>query len=447
MQIANSVESPVGRGAAVRVRRAASVVAAIARGSAVAAFALLSLSRCLARLGAGRLTGRSGAANTIVAEEMAAFARRVGGAWIKICQILATRRDVFSEDGAAILRGLHDRVGGQASLSTRGLRDALGPEADLIVDFDPEPIASGSIAYVHKARLARTGQPVILKFRRAGVQKLISADLQLLRAFARMGSRLLPGLRHIPLEAMAASLSNGIGAQTDFSIEAQNLRRFQRNFLNDPLIRFPDVIGLGCNEQLLLLSYEPNLIRIEEELQGLPDSQVYYRRIMEQIYTMIFVHGFFHCDVHPGNIFARLGGEIVYLDCGLATQISEAERDDFADFFLCVALNRGTRAAELLLRKAIAVPSGLNRRAYTRDIAAVVDEVAGVTARGFSVAKFVAAMFDVNRRYSIVGTPEFIWMITVLLTIEGPIRAGWPDMDFQSIAIDVITAARRSPID
>ncbi|HEX8534844.1 MAG TPA: AarF/ABC1/UbiB kinase family protein [Allosphingosinicella sp.] len=338
---------------------------------------------------------------------------------------------------------LQDQVGGRAPALLRGGTESFERGSGIqLEEVGAEPIASGAIAFVYVVRLPGRPEPMILKIKRDGIDALMRADLRLLALSAKLVQRLFVGLQHIPLEEMARTIALEVEAQLDLTREARNAVKFAANFAASPEIRFPTIIEGMSRPDMLVMSFERGLLGIDPQSGGVVHKVDVYERLIRSVYVMLFVHGFFHCDVHPGNVFTRVGGEIVFLDCGLARQLSASDRDDFADFFLCVALNRGKRAAGQMLRLAIHVPANLDQRSYTREISAVVATASGVKAGSFSVVGFVTDLFEVNRRHGIVGTADFIWMITVLVTLEGPVKAACPQIDFQGIAIDVITEAR-----
>lgn len=353
---------------------------------------------------------------------------------------MGTRRDLFSDEAIRTLALLRDQVGGRpARHLERLLENHLAGTGHRLTSFDPCPLASGSIALVHLVAVSGMKERLAVKVRRAGVAKTVKQDLRLMRGAARLLGR-LRRFTHIPLSEMAETMGAAVWRQLDFLNEIENVARFRREF-SGTAVSFPQVHVNLSSEEVIFMTYEHGIVGIDDPHQ-LDDADNSYECVLSAIYRMLFVTGFFHCDVHPGNVFFRQSGGCLFLDCGLAVALTEAERDMFSDFFLCVALNRGARAADLLLRNALSVPPALDLASFRRDIASVVGRAAGRRARDFKVTAFVSDLFDEMRRHRVVSAPQFVWMITVLLTIEGPVKAHCPDMDFQRIAVDVIVGSR-----
>ena len=368
------------------------------------------------------------------------FARRTGGAWIKAGQLLGTRRDLFSDDAIRVLSQLRDQVGGRPPRKLKTLlARRLEGTGHRLLSVDPSPLASGSVAFIHLATLSGIEGTLAVKVRRTNVERKVAQDLRLLRRAAALMGR-WPRFAHIPLERMVETLATAISRQVNFANEVDNTLKFQRAFAGTST-NFPRIYHHISSEDVIFMDYENNIVSIDA-VTTVANLEGMYENLVRSIYKMLFVDGFFHCDVHPGNVFFRDDGDCMFLDCGLAAELTAEERDNFSDFFLCIAFNRGARAADMLLRTALRVPASLDRATFRYDIASVVARVAGLRAREFKVAVFVSDLFEQMRRHSIISAPEFVWMITVLLTIEGPVKAHYPDMDFQRLAVDVIVDSR-----
>ncbi|WP_404338292.1 ABC1 kinase family protein [Sphingomonas sp. MMS12-HWE2-04] len=414
------------------------------RGCALIFWTVTGLLAFAARNAANARQAYRKPSKVIAAEELVLFARRAGGAWAKILQILSTRRDVVSEDAAAILATVTQQVGGREPPNVhRRIADHLQFRGVDVQHLSIQPIASGSIAFVYKITAAGLDFPLALKLRRPGIIRTLARDFALLGHAANLLRR-FPALAHLPLPAMARSFSETIERQSDFSLEAAYIARFGDKFARSNC-RIARVIPALSSEDMLFMAFEEERFEIDSVTPRFGIGA--YQNLVRCVYEMIFVHGLFHCDVHPGNVFFDARGNALFLDLGIVKEITEDEREDLADFFLCIALNRGKRAADTLLAKATTIPPGIDRAQFRREIADVVRRSSGLKAGQFSAVSFVVQLFDVMRSHGIVGTADFIWMIAVLVTLEGPVKAAYPDLDFQRIAVDVITASRGVPVE
>ncbi len=303
-----------------------------------------------------------------------------------------------------------------------------------------QPLATGSIAQIHLAQSATRGR-VAIKVKKPGIERKIVLDLAIIKGVAFLFSK-LPAFRHLPLREAVNDICTSVQCQTDFHLEASNTERFRSIFGNSSNVRFPKVYHELSSAEIIVMDYEEDLWRLDD----IRVSIIAHRRIVETalraIYKMIFFHGIVHCDVHAGNVCYRKSGEILFLDCGLVATISRADREDFLDFFMCIALNRGRQAAEIVLRTALCVPTDVDRAGFRNATAELINSVSGLSAGEFSVARFLISMFAIQRRFGILGTPAFTWMATVLLIFEGVVRGKHPQIDFQDIAFNTMIQHR-----
>jgi ubiquinone biosynthesis protein len=152
------------------------------------------------------------------------------------------------------------------------------------------------------------------------------------------------------------------------------------------------------------------------------------------MYQMLFVDGFVHCDMHPGNLYFTSGAQVVVLDAGFSVQLTERLRRLFAEFFMNMSIGRGRRAAEVVLESSARLDPDADVEGFTVRMADLVERSHGVPAREFSLIGFATEMFDLQRRYGVHAAAELIFPLLSLLVIEGTIRDLDPGMDFQQAA-------------
>jgi ubiquinone biosynthesis protein len=156
------------------------------------------------------------------------------------------------------------------------------------------------------------------------------------------------------------------------------------------------------------------------------------------IYQMLFVDGFVHCDMHPGNLNFTPRGHVVVLDAGFSVQLTDRLRRLFAEFFLNMAVGRGPRCAEIVVESAAGVSPTADVAGFLDRMADLVRRNHGLPAREFSLMGFATEMFDLQRAHGVHAAPELIFPLLSLLVIEGTIRELHPGIDFQEIAKPVI---------
>jgi ubiquinone biosynthesis protein len=373
---------------------------------------------------------------SVTAKSIARTLELLGPTYVKLGQILATRRDLFGEDVVFQLERLQDRLEPQAfDVVPRLFRKELGLElADVFAKIDPVPIGSASIACVYRGAL-RDGTPVAVKVRRPNVARRIDLDLRLIRLGARIVAR-LPGFRDVPLLPALDEFGLCLLRQVDLRVEANATRRISAALSEEPDVLVPILVDRLCSESLLTME----LLPVE---QGGRDASCRPALLaaLRALYHMIFLEGFIHCDLHGANLFLLSDGRAVIVDFGFMAEFSADVRLQFAEFFLAMASNDGPRCARITVETAAFVPASLPFDAFEAEVSALVAKAAGASVDEFRVADFVLGLFDVQRRYRIVGTTAFTMGIVSLLVFEGMAKETVGDLDFGRQAIPFVTRA------
>jgi ubiquinone biosynthesis protein len=261
----------------------------------------------------------------------------------------------------------------------------------------------------------------------------MTRDLSLMRSGARLAAR-LPVLRDVPVHEVVGNMSDAILGQLDFEREAESLRQLRSNLSSVPRVWVPQVIPEACRPRCIVMEFIPGL-----EV-GTADgcSPVARRRFaasgLAAMYQMLFVDGFVHCDMHPGNLYFTRGSQVVVLDAGFSVQLSEKLRRLFAEFFMNMSIGRGKHAAEIVVRSSERVRDDADLDGFIERMADLVERSHGQPAKEFSLICFATEMFDLQRRFGIHAAPELIFPLLALLVIEGTIRDLDPEMDFQDAA-------------
>lgn len=412
----------------------AAVIAAV---TAVHAARFAGAAAILAARGRWRAQGRM-----LAGERMAALFQALGPSFIKAGQILSARPDLLSPEVAGPLARLQDALPPipPAELQ-RLLADGLPRTVDeAFAEFHAEPLACGSVAQVHRARL-HDGREVAVKVRRPGIVQRMETDARLLRATASFINR-LPGMGAMPVTELVDEVAGPVLRQADFVREAENARRFRRNFAGVEHVAIPALIEELCSESVLVMelvrgAQKPTaggLTPRERETAALAGLRALYR--------MIFVDGFIHADLHPGNVFVRRWGEVALVDFGLVAELTPDDRADFVDFFLGLVNNRGDECARILWDTAARRPPGCDRAAFEAAIRALVAEHASLRSRDFEITRFVYGLMDVQRRFRIRGSTKFIMTVLAMVVFDGICKSLHPHCDFQREARGFLVTAR-----
>ncbi|MCZ8190226.1 MAG: AarF/UbiB family protein [Microcystis sp. LE19-338.1B] len=364
---------------------------------------------------------------------------RLGGAFPKVGQILATRTDLLPLDVCEALSCLQDRVKALSPIITKRI---LGKDnlCHNIKDINFAPIASATIAQVHNCIRIDNGREVALKIMRPGVQRKLESDCQIIQFFGRFIAS-LPAMQSIPVKDALKEASDILIGQTDFAREASNLKRLHSLFANSNDVVVPLLHEELCTPEILVMEFIPGLRKLSDP--ALPE-QVARKALtvgVRALYTMIFKEGFIHCDMHPGNVLVAPDGRLVILDAGFMFQLDDSTRRSFAKFFLSIAFRNGSTAARIVRETAQYLPPSLDVKAFDDDITNLIERVGGLQARDFQVVGFVGELFAIQHKHGIYGTNQFTLTILSLLVFEGVAKQRFPDLNFQQESVPFVMAA------
>jgi len=379
-------------------------------------------------------------AASVAARSLAQTLERLGPTYVKLGQILGTRRDLLPDDVVVHLERLQDRLEPAPFGAVPWLfRKELGLELDdVFAKLDPVPVASASIACVYHGVL-RDGTPVAVKVRRPDVARRVYLDLRLIRSSAHVLAG-LPGLRGLPVLPALDEFGACLLRQVDFRLEAEANHRIRAALAEETDVLVPALVARYCSESLLTME----LLPVEQAGRD-PSRRPALLAALRALYRMIFLEGFVHCDLHGANLFLLSDGRAAMVDFGFMAELPAAARLQFAEFFLAMASNDGPRCALITVETAAFVPPELPYVRFEAEVCALVARAAGAAVEDFSVADFVLGLFDVQRRYRIVGTTAFTMAIVSLLVFEGLAKDVAGDLDFGREAVPFVLRALASP--
>jgi ubiquinone biosynthesis protein len=365
--------------------------------------------------------------------------QKLGPTFIKVGQVLGTRRDVLPRVLCDELVLLQDAVAALSPAQAQmTLKDVYGQHlADLFERIDDYHVASGSIACVYRARM-RNGREVAIKLQRPGIQSVMSADLTIITnigtALARL--RVFCG---IPVQEVLEHLCAAVYAQLDFAREGESLKRLHDNLAAVPRLWVPRLDEDLSRDRALVMEFIPGL-DLETARQCSPAVRKKFgASLLAAVYRMIFIDGFVHCDLHPGNLYFTKSGQVVILDAGFSMRLPERIRRLFGEFFLNMSLGRGKRCAEIVIESAAGQSPDADLEGFTVHLANLVERSSRLAAKDFSLIAFATELFDLQRRFGLQAATEMIFPLLSLLVIEGTVRDLDPDVDFQKAAEPILT--------
>ncbi len=355
----------------------------------------------------------------------------LGSTFIKFGQILATRPDLVPMSLIHELRKLQDRVPPfDPAIAKRTVEEEIRARIeDVFAEFDERPLAAASIAQVHRARL-KNGDEVIVKVQRPGLRALIETDLDLLHTLAEMVEERLPELKRWQPVAIVEEFDKSIHKEIDFGREAHNIKKFARNFAGDPAIYVPRVYDDLSTSKILTMEFIHGIKMNSDEIFKRPDldrekiARTGIRFTLEQT----FVHGFFHADPHPGNIFIMPGNVICLIDFGMMGRLDQERIDDLLAFLVSVLTNNPERMIRLFQKQGL-VDEAIDTRALRTDVADLMDRYMGMEIMKIDVTTYIQELFEVITRYRIVLPADLLLMGKALATVDGIARDIYPELD------------------
>jgi ubiquinone biosynthesis protein len=398
------------------------------------------------RLGAAWLTTRPRGRRHLLAGRINDIAYRqvlkLGATFIKFGQLLSTRVDVLPPEMCAALSKLHDDVPAIRPRTARRLASQrLGmPLESVFASFDDVPVASGSIACVYRATL-HDGSVVAIKIKRPGVDRVLGADLTLMRGVARLMSK-LPAFRSLPVREMIAQLGGAIAVQLDMTNEAATLVALTENLAVLEGVRVPhmrgDVTGPAHTRAgILAMEFIPDLVRLNPNDFEPEARDLVVSRCLDAVFKMLFQDGFLHNDLHPGNLYFRPDGSIIIVDAGFVTRLTGNAKWQFANFFYAMATGNGPKAGDVIM-STCDVPDNFDEAGFRRELTELITANSGANSREFNLLTFATVLFNLQNKYSLYSDPEFVFPILSLLVMEGAIKEFAPNTDFQSKAIPYV---------
>jgi ubiquinone biosynthesis protein len=360
----------------------------------------------------------------------------LGPIYVKFGQVLSTRRDMLPLDIADELARLQDRVPPFPSdLAAAEVEKALGnPLTTFFSSFERDPVASASIAQVHLATL-HDGTEVAVKVLRPGVEAAIARDLALLETGAGLAERLLAEGRRLKPREVVAEFARHLDDELDLMREAANASQLGRNFVGSALLLVPAVHWDLCSQRVMVM----------ERMHGTPISQVSVLREkgidipalaragVEIFFTQVFRHGFFHADMHPGNILVADDGRYIALDFGIMGTLTEVDKSYLAQNFLAF-FNRDYRRVAQAHLDAGWVPAGTRVDEFETAIRAVCEPIFARPLKEIYFGKLLLRLFQTSRRFNVEVQPQLVMLQKTLLNIEGLGRELDPDLDLWQTA-------------
>ena len=369
----------------------------------------------------------------------------LGPIFVKFGQMLSTRRDLLPADLADELAKLQDRVPPfDPELAIRQIRLSLGKDPDeLFASFDREPVASASIAQVHFATLRADAEgherEVAVKVLRPNMRQAIERDIELLRALAGLAERFSADGKRLRPRAVVAEFDKYLHDELDLMREAANGSQLRRNFAGSKLLHIPEMFWDYCSESVIVMERVSGIPigRIDQLRAAGIDLKKLSRDGVEIFFTQVFMHGFFHADMHPGNIYVGDAGtdfnRYIAIDFGIVGTLTDFDKNYLAQNFLAFFHRDYKRVATLHIESGW-VPKGTREDELESAIRATCEPVFDLPLSHISLGQVLLRLFQTSRRFNVEIQPQLVLLQKTLLNIEGLGRQLDPDLDLWATA-------------
>ena len=372
----------------------------------------------------------------------------LGPTYIKFGQILSMRKDIFPAEWIEALETLQDDA---PSLPFPVVREQVetglgGTLETVYAAFEPEPLATASIAQTHRAR-TWDGEEVVVKVQRPGIDTVVRADLNLLHLAAQVLEASIDEMQLFGVVAIVEEFEQGLLKELDFQQEMSNLLEFQRNLDSSRKVTVPRPYPeLSSRTVLTMQFFDGRPIR--KLVPRSPEAQAVVNEIMYASFKQVFVDGVFHGDPHAGNLLYGSDGRICMLDLGMVGRVSESQRDDMVTLVVATIANDMTTVARLLLKMG-SPTQRVNLNAFKQDLVRIREQHLSVANLGeYDSSTFISELARAAGRHRIRVARDMAILAKAAATLEDIVRTLHPEVDLVGIArpfLDDVVQRRLSP--
>lgn len=399
-------------------------------------------------------------------EALAAALAELGPAFIKLGQVLSVRPDLVGDALAEDLGHLRDRLPAFGWKTARAQLEAeLGaPAAQLFAAIDPEPVAAASVAQVHRARRAvgastadagaadaaaaaaaavadAADDAVAVKLLRPGVEAAFARDLALFGWLAALAERHVPGMARLKPGDVVQLVQQQVMIELDLRFEAAAAAELAEQFRNDPDVVIPAVDWARTSRRVLTLAWLEGT-RIEERAALAAaghDLAALARRVIQMFLRQALEHGYFHADLHHGNVFVLADGRLGLVDFGIMGRISLRDRRFLAEMLGAFLAGDWQRAADVHFEAGY-VPADRDRALFAQACRAIGEPIRGKPVHEISIGRLLAQLFQVTETFGMPTQPHLLLLQKTMVTVEGVARGLDPQVNFWEAAHPIVTS-------
>ena len=373
-------------------------------------------------------------------QRLAAALQELGPSFIKVGQILSVRPDLVGEEIAADLANLQDRLPAfSANEARRAIETELGqPIGDLFSSFDDEPVAAASIAQVHFATTT-DGRDVAVKVLRPRIEEIFAADMALAEWIAAVAERTQPALRRLKPVKVVETLAQSVAVEMDLRLEAAAASELAENTAHDIGFRVPAVDWQRTGRRALTVERIGGIPIDERErlIEAGHDPERIVALAAQTFFNQVFRDGFFHADMHPGNLFVDEDGSIVAVDFGIMGRLDRQTRRTLAEMLLGFLTRDYGRVADVHFEAGY-VPKGYSRDLFMQACRSIGEPIFERPLNEISLARLLAQLFRITEQFGMETQPQLLMLQKTMLMTEGIGRALTPELNVWEVSRPLI---------
>ncbi|MDW7772437.1 MAG: AarF/ABC1/UbiB kinase family protein [Desulfobulbaceae bacterium] len=360
----------------------------------------------------------------------------LGPTFIKLGQVMSTRPDFVPPDYLFELSKLQDEV---PPFSYEEVEETFQAETgkrpqEIFLEFDKVPLAAASIGQVHRGTLIN-GDRVVIKIQRPDIENIISVDIEILSHFASLMELYLEEVQGHRPTSIVDEFARTISKEIDYTVEISHIQRFARQFEGNNTIYVPKVYRNLSSRRILTMEYIEGVKASEIDLlvrKGI-DLKLVAERGTNLLMEQIFVHGFFHADPHPGNIFILPNNIICFLDFGMMGRLTRQNREDFTDLIMNIVDRNEIRVTDMVL-KLTNHYERVDTEALSRDLSEMLDRYLYLPLKQLEAGKILQEMLELVSRHKIYFKPNLYLMMKAMSTVETVGQQLDPDLELIRLA-------------
>ena len=367
---------------------------------------------------------------------LAAALQVLGPSFIKFGQALSTRPDLVGEEVAQELSELQDRLPPFSGQAAKRIveNEFARPLEELFSEFDIEPVAAASIAQVHLARTVE-GDPVAVKILRPGIEQAFARDLELFYWLAALSERALPAWRRLKPVEVIRTFAESVAMEMDLRIEAAAASEIRENFAGDEMYRVPAVDWQRTSQRVMTLERIEGISIDEHDklVEAGHDPREILKIAASAFFRQVFEDGFFHADLHAGNLLVDDQGRVNAVDFGIMGRLDRDTRRYLAEMLLGFLLSDYERVAEVHFEAGY-VPRDKSKAAFTQAIRSIGEPILGKPLHEISLGTLLGHLFKVTKTFEMETQPQLLLLQKTLLMAEGLCRQLSPEENMWALA-------------